>query len=440
MKSIPTRYLILAVTLELLFLLLCHAARSDRFATAIVLLLLAGAVYATSVYLIQKVRATQTKPLFWFIIAAAVVFRITLWSLAFPTTDDVYRYRWEGKLQAHGGNPYQVRPNDPEWAFLRDSTYSRVGLKEFKGGYGPAWELVSAVTYRMVAAVTSDEEAQAFWFKLPAAMADLGLIGAVSALLRALGMPVTRVIVYAWSPLPMWEFWANGHNDALVVLAAVLAILLAARGRRWSAAAALTAAIALKLWPAILISAFARRTIRFRHLLLCVPLLGLLTVPYWSGVFENARFMTGFVGGWRNNDSIFGAILWIAGDQYRAKYTAFALIGTAAIWIALRQPHLARACLWTIIAVLFLSSNCHPWYLTWFLPLLAIELSSGLLLWTTLAPLFYSVWPAWVVLGVWDGVSPWRWYVYVPVFVLIGARAVYDRRNAARVSVRQVSV
>jgi hypothetical protein len=61
------------------------------------------------------------------------------------------------------------------------------------------------------------------------------------------------------------------------------------------------------------------------------------------------------------------------------------------------------------------------------LPLLAIELSAPLLLWTTLVPLFYSVWPGWIMTGVWEGLSPLRWFVYVPVFSLILARFLYDR-------------
>ena len=289
---------------------------------------------------------------------------------------------------------------------------------------------MSAATYRIVSAVVANEYAQAFWFKVPSALADLGLMGAVAALLRAYGMPAARVVIYAWSPLPIWEFWANGHNDALMVLATVLAIVWAARGHPWKAMAALTVAVALKFWPAILLPALARGGVRFRHLLICVPLFAVFALPYWSGVTENARFMSGFVGGWRNNDSLFGPILWIAGDLYRAKYTAFVLIAAVAIWIAIRQPHLARACLWTIVALLLIASNCHPWYLTWFLPLLAIELSAGLLLWTVLVPLFYSVWPGWVATGIWEGVTPLRWFIYVPVFALIGGRIFYERRNA----------
>jgi alpha-1,6-mannosyltransferase len=431
MKGIPVRFLILALLLESLFLLLVWAGRADRIVVAIAILLLAGAAYVIAAYSIQHLASNNAKPLFRYIIAAAVVFRITVWPLAFPSTDDVFRYRWEGKLQVHGGNPYEVRPADPEWAFLRDSTYPRVGLKDFKGGYGPAWELLSAATYRIVSAVVPDEFAQAFWFKLPSALADLGLLAAVTALLRAYELPVTRVLVYAWSPLPVWEFWANGHNDALTVLAAVLAILWAARKRPWAASVALAVATALKFWPAILLPAIARRTVRVRHLLIWVPLLVLFVLPYRTGVIENAQFMTGFVGGWRNNDSLFGVILWLARDQYRAKYTAFAIIAGLTLLLAKRNRDVARVSLWTIVALLMFASNCHPWYLTWFLPLLAIQLSAGLLLWTALVPLFYSVWPGWVATGIWEGVTPMRWLVYVPVFALLAGRWLYDRAGSA---------
>jgi hypothetical protein len=195
----------------------------------------------------------------------------------------------------------------------------------------------------------------------------------------------------------------------------------------------MTLAVALKFWPAILAPSLARRGMRF-HLLLSIPLLGLFALPYVSGISENARFMSGFVGGWRNNDSLFGLILWLMRDPYQAKYAAFGLIGAIAIWIALRQPNLARAWLWTIAALLFIASNCHPWYLTWFLPLLAIELSTPLLLWTTLVPLFYSVWPGWIVTGVWDGLSPFRWFVYAPVFALMVLKTLYGHHEAKKKS------
>jgi alpha-1,6-mannosyltransferase len=433
MKGIPIRFVILALLLETLFLLLRWAASdAERIVTAIVILLLAGAVFVSAAYFAYTLRTQDARPLFRFIIAAAIVYRITIWPLMFPSTDDAYRYRWEGKLQAHGGNPYEVRPTDANWASLRDSTYPRVGLKDFKGGYGPAWELISATTYRVVSRFVRDEFRQTFWFKVPAVLADLGVIAAIAALLRAYRMPEARVLVYAWSPLPIWEFWANGHNDAVAILAAVLAVLFAVRARPWRASAALAIATALKLWPLVLVPAIVRAGVRPHHLSIWAPILTLLALPYWTGVGENIRFMSGFVGGWRNNDSLFGVILWFLGDQYRAKYTAFVLIGSMSVLFAIRLRDTGRAGMWTIVALLLIASNCHPWYLTWFLPLLALNSSAGLLLWTAVVPMFYSVWPGWIATGIWDGVTPTRWLVYGPVFTLIAARAIYGRWTAER--------
>ena len=93
-------------------------------------------------------------------------------------SDDPYRYRWEGKLQAAGGNPYQVRPRDPPWAQLRDSAFPRVVGKDFKAVYGPLIEQVELWTYRVVSASVSDAERQVFWFKLPYALCDLAAIAA----------------------------------------------------------------------------------------------------------------------------------------------------------------------------------------------------------------------------------------------------------------------
>ena len=90
---------------------------------------------------------------------------------------------------------------------------------------------------------------QVFWLKLPAVVCELALIWAVAELLRRRGMPADRLLIYAWAPLPIVEFWIGGHNDALVVLTDRVA-LVAAAANRWPAAfLALTVGIAAKICP-----------------------------------------------------------------------------------------------------------------------------------------------------------------------------------------------
>ena len=141
--------------------------------------------------------------------------------------------------------------------------------------------------------------------------------------------------------------------------------------------------------------------------------------PELTQATENAQFMSGFVGGWRNNDSLFGILLYLAGgDLYNAKYAAFAVIAAAWVWLSLRDWPLERVALWGIVILLLVSANCHPWYLTWFLPLLAVYPYPSLVLWVSVVPLAYSVRIAWDAEGVWQGSTPERWWIYGPVLAL----------------------
>jgi hypothetical protein len=164
--------------------------------------------------------------------------------------------------------------------------------------------------------------------------------------------------------------------------------------------------------------------------LAAVPIFGLLFLPYWTNVEENLRFMSGFMGGWRNNDSLYGILLWLTGDLYRAKYTAFAIVAIAVALLTLRQLPLDRASLWAIAIMLMVSANCHPWYLTWLLPLLVLLPVPALLLWTALVPIAYSAVISWVTLGEWQGSNAFRWYEYAPVYaMLIGSWLIALRRS-----------
>jgi hypothetical protein len=354
------------------------------------------------------------------IIPAAIVFRLTFVLLPPATTDDLHRYRWEAMVQESGGNPYQARPSAPEWGHLRDTTYDRIPTRDFKAGYGPAWELLSRGTFVLARAMTDDAESQVKWMKAPAMVFDLGLLAALAALLALLGLPRSRLVVYAWAPLPIWEFWCNGHNDAVVCFWVVAALVAARRGWKSRTGAALGMATAVKWWPAALLAAFGRRGGMLKTFALAAIVVALFFTPYLSDVTENARHISGFVGGWRNNDSLFGLLLWaVGGDVYKAKYLAFGFIAWAAGWLAWRPWPLEKVAIWTIVCILLFSANCHPWYLTWFIPLLAIYPHPSLLLWISLAPLSYAVRIRWDLLGEWDGSTPDRWWMYGPVFVLM---------------------
>lgn len=416
----------LAAILEAIFLRITLLGDlRQHVAEAIGLLVLSGLFYLVCAFVVLR-RKSPLRPAF--VVGAAIVFRFTFWPLYPALSDDVFRYRWEGKLQAAGGNPYEVRPGDAAWSGLRDETFAAIPGRDFRGIYGPLVEEFELAAYRAISRFESRPYAQAFWFKLPSSLFDLGVMAALGLLLRAKGIPPDRILIYAWSPLPLIEFWGNGHNDSIVVFFLLMAMVFLNRDNQravFLGFAALALAIASKVWPAFLIPVFAGlRLGRWLASLIVIPILALAVFPYlsptlhWTVIDENLRFMSGFLGGWRNNDSLFGGLLWLAGnDFYLAKKFAFgAVCAAAAAVTALRWP-LERATLTVITVLLMVSANCHPWYLTWILPLLALYPVPPLLLWVTLAPLAHAAVIQWVATGEWNGSTAIRYYEYWPVYV-----------------------
>jgi len=89
-----------------------------------------------------------------------------------------------------------------------------------------------------------------------------------------------------------------------------------------------------------------------------------------------------------------------------------------------------------IALMLMVSANCHPWYLTWILPLLALFPVPALLLWTALVPIAYAAVISWSTLGEWNGSTELRWLEYAPVYALLAGSWIMGRsthlRNTAR--------
>ena len=361
MRAILSPFAFLAVAIEAMLLLLRGLGDLRQNVEGTIALLLGiSAFYLVSVFLAFKLTYPAPKAILYFIVACGILFRLTLWPIAPAFSDDVARYRWEGKLQAAGGNPYQVRPNDARWSQLRDSTFSDIVAKDFKAGYGPLSELFEAGWYQVLARAVSDPHRQVFWFKLPGALFDLAASGALLKLLAVRGLPAVRAIVYLWSPLPVFEFWCSGHNDSLVLLPLLIAVILAVRGRWILAFGCLGIAAAAKLWPVILVPLFVTYALRRRAGLLKLTAgLALFAsipiacfVPYRADIVENIRFMSGFLGGWRNNDLLFGLLLRITSQPDRVKYLTLSILAALILLIAAMRWPIERSVIFTIVALL----------------------------------------------------------------------------------------
>lgn len=187
------------------------------------------------------------------ILAFAALMRILPLVTPPSLSSDVYRYVWDGRVQAHGINPYLYIPSAPELMELRDeAVYSKMNRADSAPTiYPPVAQLIFAATGQVLPSV--------FGIKLVMVLFEALGIGVMLRLLRLAGLPQSRVLIYAWNPLAVWEYAGNGHIDAANIGFVALALLAVAARRQALVGVALTAAILCKFLPVVLFPAFWRR-------------------------------------------------------------------------------------------------------------------------------------------------------------------------------------
>ncbi|MFC6049013.1 hypothetical protein ACFPYM_14375, partial [Methylobacterium hispanicum] len=198
------------------------------------ILALGVGVYLLAVRLV--LRTVLPPCAFWIIVGIALVMRAALLPALPFLSSDIYRYVWDGQVQAAGINPYRYLPVDPALAHLRDpAVFPWINRATYALTiYPPAAQAVFALVGMLTPTV--------FGMKLAMvgfeALALLCLLG----LLSLARLPRERVLLYAWNPLALWSFACDGHVDAIAIGLLPVALLCRARAREGLAGAMLAAA------------------------------------------------------------------------------------------------------------------------------------------------------------------------------------------------------
>jgi len=170
--------------------------------------LLQGAVWAVAAVFIA--RRVGRPPLALILVTAALM-RLGAFAAPVYLSDDIYRYIWDGRVQAAGINPYRYIPTDTPLTSLRDETvFPNINRSNYAPTiYPPVAQMVFFVATRFGETVPA--------VKLVLVAAEAIAIVALLLVLRTVGAPHQNIMLYAWHPLPVWEIAGSGHIDAAVV-------------------------------------------------------------------------------------------------------------------------------------------------------------------------------------------------------------------------------
>lgn len=409
----------------------------DLVPALVAILAVTVAVYFAAVNLV--LRRTLPRGAIWIVLIVAAAIRLPVLFTPPILSSDVYRYIWDGRVQAAGINPYLYVPADPALVGLRDAAiYPHVNRANYAHTiYPPAAQIAFAAIARFGQTV----------FAAKAFMVGCEAVAILCALrLLALArLPLERVLIYAWNPLTVWSFACDGHLDAIGIALLAGALLLRCLKHDGIAGIAFGAAVLVKFFPAAVAPALWRRGGGWRLAAAATVTILLLYACYALGA---GWCVFGFLPGYAAEENIdAGSGIWLlAGLQHVVTLpdhavviygvvalTALALI---AIWIVTRPRPGAgssadvvpadvinmcgHAAILAACATAIVSPH-YAWYFAW-LALPAVVRPYGSVIWLSAAPVLLYLDP-------FNEPFYWRSTVWLPAAIL----ALRDLRRASRV-------
>jgi hypothetical protein len=384
-------------------------------------------IYLAAAWL--SLRSRDSRPLLVLGLIFAALFRLGIIFYPPYLSDDIYRYIWDGRVQAAGINPYRYVPAGESLAALRDDKiYPNINRRDSAQTiYPPVAEAVFLLVTRFSESVT--------WMKAAMVGFEAVAIWAIVQLLISFGFARQRVLIYAWHPLAIWEFAGSGHVDALAIAFIALALLVRRNRGETLTGIFLACATCVKLFPAVLFPAlYLRRSWKMPLAFAATILIAYL--PYLS---VGPIGTLGSLPGYANERGL------VSGDQFflltvvrrlfstpvpASAYMIFAVavVGVLSLWLMQYRraddiSYLRSSLIIASVLMLLLAPH-FSWYFAWLIPFLCFIPS---------IPVFYLTLASFLLYLTWLGDSPDRvlmikTLIFAP-FLLLGLIVIWSRRK-----------
>ncbi len=429
-RSQLARVLPFALALLAAFLRLAWLGNLERHVVETIAIALgAGIIYMAALYLLEH--SPDTRRAFWLVLLASIAFRLALAPERPTLSDDLYRYRFDGEVQALGANPYLVRPDDPRYAALAPRSIRQIPGHEIRTIYPPLAELVFQAAWRLarpgpaLPKLRDGLASGSAAFKAPFLLADLIVLLALAWWTRRGRARNYQLALYGWNPLVVVEFASSGHFDALALAATVVATMLIIGPRRVVSTLLLAAGVLAKAFPAVLVPLWLVRLKWPRRgwlpVLVASGFALLCAWPYRSALPVVLTTFRQYRHSFRdNNASIYWVLQRVSHSHQLALGFGAGLVAGLALWAAARRLDPARAAFLLFATIPLVAPNAYSWYFTWAVPFLALVGASRYLapwlLLTILEFLSYEVLIDYRALGTWHFQPLFLWLTYGPFY------------------------
>lgn len=396
------------------------------------------------------VRGLPTRQSLGVALAGGALLQLVAVSYSPTTTDDFWRYLWDGKVQAAGIDPYHYAPLDPALAHLRDDelfpaddrTPQQRAAVETGGGtdrcttsgvphdcteinrpsvhtiYPPVAEAGFLVLHGI-----SPAEHRVVTLQLALAATAVAVAAALAWARQRAGRDPRSAVWWAWCPAVWLECGNNAHIDVLEILLLVIAwgLLATATSTRRLVVAGATfgAAVAVKLVPALVAPALL---IRRGHLVL-----GAAAAAFVVGYLPHVAFVgtdvLGYLPGYLDEEGYSGAQrfgvlrLLVPGDLAPILAVAIGAGLAAFVWRRAGDRPSAGDALLLVGVAFVLVGPSQPWYGLLIVALVALADRPA---WLAVAAAAYPVYQAGNLQL--DNTGMQQWSYLVALAVVVAAR------------------
>ena len=355
------------------------------------------------------------------------------------TSDDDWRYLWDGRVQVHGIDPYRYSARAHELRDVRTDTifpperpcdyhlFAEDGLPEQQQNgctrmnrprANTIYPPVAEAWFAVLNVVTFGGSGNEFSMQVAGGLGVLLIGWLLYRRVRSRGDPSWWVALWLWCPTVVLEATQNAHVDWLGVLLVVVAITVVPARRAVLRGLLIGAAVGVKLYPGVVGAAMLKR----RPVALVASAVGLFALSYVPHVLAVGPGVVGFLPQYlQQEDYTSGTrflLVSLVAQGEPATVVAVCIVLAALIWGIVRgdPEHPERTAVVTFGVALFVATPNQPWYA---LLLVALAVLAKRPEWLVLGPvmgLYY------LSLGnVPDNQLVGRWGFIVALLVVVGA-------------------
>ncbi|MBR9998657.1 MAG: DUF2029 domain-containing protein [Cyclobacteriaceae bacterium] len=360
---------------------------------------------------------------------AGIAFRLSLLFLVPNLSDDVYRFIWDGRLTAHGINPYVFPPEH----FLSKPGYEDIGLthslfdlfgKNTHSSYPPVDQLIFAM-----AVLISPRSlfGSILVIRVTILAFEAGNILIIRKLLKTGGKPVRLGLLYVLNPLVILELTGNLHFEGIMIFFLLLTLWFIRNNGFIPAGIAVGLSILVKLLPLIFLPYFWIRYRKKGFVLVALSVIIIISgfLPFlWidsvRGFLESLAlyfyklefnasiyFLVRQIGYWAAGFNI----IWIAGPLLG--FLAFLLIIYLSFSDYAKKVRTEETVMWLLMIYLAMTTTLHPWYVITLLVLCIFTEYRFPLVWTFFIFFTYEGYSV-------DGYQPDYWWIGLEYLVIYG--------------------